>query len=90
MIPVDFVLHQNTPNPFNPTTQINYQLPVVGNVQLAIYNVRGQLVETLVNESQNPGYYSVSFDGSGYSSGVYFYRLSTPEFQNVKKMVLLQ
>ena len=89
-LPAEFALFQNYPNPFNPTTQINYQLPATCSVLLAIYNLQGRLVETLVNEPQNPGYYSVSFDGSGYSSGVYFYRLSTPEFQNVKKMVLLR
>ena len=83
------------PNPFNPSTQINYQLPAKCSVLLAIYNLRGQLVETLVNEPQNPGYYSVSFDGSGYSSGVYFYRISVEtngnsSFQETHKMVLLR
>jgi len=89
-MPEDFTLSQNYPNPFNPKTAISYQLPVSSNVQLVVYNLQGQLVETLVSGEQSAGYYSVNWNGSGFASGVYFYRLSTPEFTSVKKMILLR
>ncbi|MBL7052840.1 MAG: PKD domain-containing protein, partial [Candidatus Marinimicrobia bacterium] len=94
-IPTEFGLSQNYPNPFNPTTAINYQLPIMSNVQLAIYNVQGRLIETLVNELQDAGFYSVEWIAGDVSSGVYFYRISVEtnghfSFQETKKMVLLR
>ncbi|MBL7053019.1 MAG: T9SS type A sorting domain-containing protein [Candidatus Marinimicrobia bacterium] len=86
----NYKLHNACPNPFNPSTVINYQLPVTSAVTLQVYNLQGKLVETLVNKMQVTGYYSVDFDGSDFASGIYFYRLETPEFSDVKKMVLLK
>jgi hypothetical protein len=92
-----YVLFQNYPNPFNPSTTIKYEIPVIdaqlastANVSLKIYDILGRELTTLVDEIQKPGEYSVSFDASNYSSGIYFYRLQTPNNQVVKKMILLR
>ena len=71
----EFSLNQNYPNPFNPSTMINYQLPMTNEVQLVIYNMLGEKVTSLVNEKQQPGKYSISWDATRLSSGIYFYRL---------------
>jgi hypothetical protein len=83
-------LSNNYPNPFNPTTHIEYALPKEDKVTLKIYNVIGQEVATLKNEIQKAGFYRVAFDGSKLSSGVYFYRLQTSAFNQVKKMLLVK
>jgi len=91
-------LKQVHPNPFNPEAVISYQLPANCETKLGIHNLKGRLIETLVNEQQNPGYYSVNFDASDLPSGIYFYRLETANpstgsgqrFTETKKMVLLK
>jgi len=88
--PKKFMLKQNYPNPFNPKTIINYELRITSNVELSIYNLLGQKVATLVNEQQQAGYHQVEWDASGFSSGVYYYRIEAGEFQDVKKMILLR
>jgi hypothetical protein len=88
--PQTYELHNNYPNPFNPSTAIGYQLPAVSDVELSIYNILGQKVATLVSERQNAGIYQVQWDASGFSSGVYYYRIKASEFQDVKKMILLR
>ncbi len=85
-----FALSQNYPNPFNPTTVINYQLSSVGNVTLKVYDILGREVATLVNERQIAGNHTVSFDGSRFASGVYFYRLVTGNKIQTMKMVLVK
>lgn len=103
MIKNSYILFQNYPNPFNPTTTIKYTIPTppassplangrteVGFVSLVVYDILGREVTTLVNEVQKPGSYSILFDASNLSSGIYFYRLQTPTNQIVKKMLLLQ
>ena len=87
-IPETFALYQNYPNPFNPETVIQYDLPKAQNVSLAIYDIRGRLVETLVSEHQNAGYHQVRFPAGHLTSGVYIYRLVTDEFSRVNKLVL--
>ncbi len=89
-LPTEFKLHQNYPNPFNPITMINYQLPMINDVELSVYNLVGQKMVTLVSERQPAGRYSVEWDASEFSSGVYYYKIKTGEFQDVKKMVLLR
>ncbi len=94
-IPTEFDLQQNYPNPFNPETTIRYQLPEASDVALTIYNLQGQLVRILVNESKKAGYHQVVWDaknntGNGVPSGVYLYRIQAGDFTNVKKLTLLR
>jgi hypothetical protein len=86
----DYNLFQNYPNPFNPTTQIRYSVKESGFVNLKIYDVLGNEVATIVSQVQNPGTYLVSFDASGLSSGVYFYRIESGSFVKINKMMLLK
>ncbi len=86
----DFVLEQNYPNPFNPTTAITYQLPANSKVQLTVYNMLGQKIQTLVNEKQNAGIHKVQFSGANLASGVYFYRLNANGKTQIKKMILMK
>ena len=89
-IPSKYSLSQNYPNPFNPTTNIRFDLPKSGSVKLVVFDALGREVATLVNEKLAPGTYEVDWDGSSYASGVYFYKLMTGEYVDVKKMLLLK
>lgn len=89
-VPTRFALAQNYPNPFNPTTAISYHIPMTRYVTLRVYNILGQEVRTLVNAQQPPGQYTVRFDASLLSTGVYFYRLEAGEFRQTRKMLLLK
>jgi hypothetical protein len=89
-IPIKFALNHNYPNPFNPTTMINYQLPMTKDVELSIYNLLGQKVVVLVSEKQQAGQYQVEWDASGFASGIYYYYLKAGESIQVKKMILLR
>lgn len=90
VIPNEFRLNQNYPNPFNPTTTISYQLPVDSQVTLKVYDVLGREIETLVNERQHAGKYSLSLDGRNLSTGVYYYRLQTANEMTTRNMALLK
>ncbi|MFZ4619338.1 MAG: T9SS type A sorting domain-containing protein [Bacteroidota bacterium] len=85
-----FALDQNFPNPFNPTTSISYQLPKSGLVTLTIYDMLGKEIASLVNEVKEAGTYSVQFNATPLSSGVYLYRLQSNEFTSVKRMLLVK
>ncbi|RPI18855.1 MAG: T9SS C-terminal target domain-containing protein [Ignavibacteriae bacterium] len=89
-IPKEFSLSQNYPNPFNPKTIISYQLPISNYVKLTIFDALGKNAAVLVNEKQNAGSYSVEWDGTNYSSGLYFYKLECEGFSDVKKLVLIK
>jgi hypothetical protein len=94
-IPKVFALSQNFPNPFNPTTTIEYQIPTAGNVSLVIYNLAGQKVRTLVNETKAPSYYKVIWDGrnesgSTVATGTYFYKLVSGNYSKIVKMTLIK
>ena len=89
-IPQGFRLFQNYPNPFNPSTNIKYNLPKEGIVSLKVYNVLGKEVKTLVYEFENAGTYNISFNASDLPSGIYFYRLISGNFTQVKKLILLK
>ncbi len=86
----EYILFQNYPNPFNPSTNISYQIPKSGYVSLTLYNILGQKTKTLVNEFQNNGSYSLKFDASDLSSGIYFYQLKVNRFLSVKKLALIR
>jgi len=89
--PESFTLYQNYPNPFNPETIINYELGIRNDVSLKVYNALGMEVAVLVNENKPAGRYSVTFDGSGLSSGIYYYSLFTEgALLDTKRMVLLK
>jgi hypothetical protein len=94
-IPSDYVLEQNFPNPFNPETRINYSIPEAGYTKLSIYDINGLLVNTLQEGNQPAGRYTVVWNGKNnlgnkVGSGVYFYRLQSNDFVQVKKMILLK
>jgi len=89
-IPKEYDLAQNYPNPFNPVTKINYAIPKSGFVTLKIYDITGREIKTLVNELKQPGYYTIDFNGSELSSGVYFCRIVSGSFVSVKRMILIK
>ena len=96
-IPSAFSLHQSYPNPFNPSTNIRFDIPKTSDVKLIIYDILGKEITTLVNEQLHPGAYEVEWDGSNYTSGVYFYKLETMPngrqaegFSETKRMVLVK
>lgn len=95
VIPKDFLLHHNYPNPFNPSTTIRYDIPENGHMELSVHDILGREVATLVNEKREAGRYEVEFNGSKLTSGVYFYRLvvsSSKAGSNVLtgKMILIK
>ena len=87
---VAYRLYPAYPNPFNPVTTIQYSIPAVVDVRLSIYNMLGEEVEILAAGKHQPGNYTVSWNGSRFSSGMYFYRLYTSEFSTVRKLLLLK
>ncbi|MCX6162149.1 MAG: T9SS type A sorting domain-containing protein [Ignavibacteriae bacterium] len=89
-IPKEYKLMQNYPNPFNPVTKINFDIAKTGFVSIIIYDALGREVETLVNEVQSVGSYNVAFNGANLSGGVYFCRMQSDGFSDVKKLVLLK
>ncbi len=89
-IPTNYNLSQNYPNPFNPNTTISFSLPKNTNVKLLVYNSIGQLVSTLMNEFKNAGIYNISFEAKNLPSGVYYYKLETPEYTSTKKLILMK
>ncbi|MCK4224588.1 MAG: M6 family metalloprotease domain-containing protein [candidate division Zixibacteria bacterium] len=93
--PSDYVLKQNYPNPFNPTTEIGYFVPRDGHIKLEIFNVLGQKIQTLVDQEQKRGAYTITWDGTNeqrtsVSNGIYFYQLSADDFEKTNKMILLK
>ncbi len=89
-VPANFALHQNYPNPFNPVTTIRFDLANATNVKLTIYDINGRKIQELVNTNMNAGSYDLRWNASKLSSGMYLYRLETPEFISTNKLVLLK
>jgi len=89
-VPTENKLYSNYPNPFNPITNVQFSMCNAGNVKLVVYDIQGREVQTLVNEYMKPGTYEATFDGSQLTSGVYFYRISTGDFTETRKMLLLK
>lgn len=90
VIPDKFFLENNFPNPFNPSTNIKFQLPEKSFVSLIVYDMLGREVEKLLNEDVSAGYYNFNFSASHLNSGIYFYRLETNKFSDTKRMVLIK
>jgi hypothetical protein len=90
-MPATFTLHQSYPNPFNPTTAIRFDLPEPADVTLKVFNAVGQEVATLAQGRHEAGVHRFDFNGTGFASGVYFYRLNSPSGMiETRKMVLLK
>jgi hypothetical protein len=94
-LPEAFALHNNYPNPFNPVTNISFDIPEVAEVTLEIYNVMGQKVRTLAQGQHEPGRYKIQWNatndyGQALSSGMYIYRIQAGDFVSVKKLVLMK
>jgi hypothetical protein len=90
IIPDEFSLSQNYPNPFNPKTKIKMQIAKSSDVKLVVYDALGREIEKLINKQLKPGTYEVEFDGSNYTSGVYFYQIIASDYVDVKKMILVK
>jgi hypothetical protein len=89
-VPSAFELSQNYPNPFNAKTSIKYNLPRESNVTIEVYDIQGRKIETLISEKQAAGYYTVIWNAEDVSSGMYFYKIRTDEFEETQKMLLLK
>ncbi len=90
MLPNSFTMGQNYPNPFNSSTKIEYQVPKDAFVNIKIFDITGRELNTIVNDVKEPGYYTALFDGSRFSSGVYFYRMTAGTFSKILKMTVLK
>ena len=90
VIPKEFSLAQNFPNPFNPTTSIEYSVPGNEYVSLKVFDILGNEVATLVNEQKAPGVYKIDFNASSLSSGIYFYKMQSGKFLKIKKLMLVK
>jgi len=90
IVPVLFHLSQNQPNPFNPGTIISYELPTQAHVTLKVFDLLGREVATLVNDVEQPGFKTVTWNATGVASGVYFYRICAGSYADMKKMLLLR
>jgi len=88
--PVQFKLNQNYPNPFNPKTTISFELPVKSDVKITILDINGKLVETIMNNEMQAGSHEITWDAASYASGVYFYKMETGSYLDVKKMMLIK
>lgn len=90
MTPASFYLSQNFPNPFNSTTEFEYNIAKPGLVNISIFNLRGQQVADLVNTHREVGEYRVSWNAGNLPSGVYFYRIMAKNFMATKRMILMR
>ena len=87
---IRYQLYNNYPNPFSFSTSVMYCIPRSTKVKIQIYNLRGQIVETLLNEEKPAGYHTVEWDAENMTSGIYFYKLSTKDETFIKKMILMR
>jgi hypothetical protein len=87
---LSFELSQNYPNPFNPITTINYSIPNDDMVSIKVFDIMGKEISCLINEFQKSGKYSIKFDATNLTSGVYFYQLTSGKFSAIKKLMLVK
>ena len=90
MVPDDFMISNAYPNPFNPTTTFNFDVPRDSKVRIEVYNLQGANVATLTNRDYNPGYHSVTWNANSYASGVYFVRMLSGSYVNTQKVMLIK
>ncbi len=89
-IPTKFALYQNFPNPFNPATTIRFDLPKKSDVLIRVYNIAGQVIDVLTNQTMDAGYHSVVWNAVGVSSGIYYYRITASDFNQTRKCIVLK
>ena len=89
-LPINYQLHQPFPNPFNPTTSISFSIPEQSQTSLKVYDIKGNLISTLLNQTMNVGHHQIEWNGENLSSGPYFIRINSGEFSDVKKVVLVK
>jgi hypothetical protein len=89
-IPTEYQLYQNYPNPFNPITSIKYDVPKTSLVKIRVYDITGKMISELVNQQREAGSYDINWDGTGYASGIYFYKFESKDYTKVLKMVLIK
>lgn len=89
-VPLTYQLYQNYPNPFNPITKIKFEVPHLSKVKISVYNILGEEAAVLSNRIFEPGVYSIEFNSSLYSSGIYFYRMEAENYSSMKKMLILK
>ena len=87
---LEYSVSQNYPNPFNPTSTIQYTIPKMGFVKISIYNILGNEIKVLISEEKIPGNYEITFNAKELASGIYFYKIRTGEFSQIKKMTLMK
>jgi len=90
LVPEKYNLFQNYPNPFNPSTNIKFDIVKLGAVKIVIYDALGRESEVLVNEVLSPGSYNADFNAANLPSGIYYYKIITADFSDVKKMLLIK
>ena len=90
LYPDEFSIIRNFPNPFNPTTRITYGLPKNSDVQIIVYDISGKQIQSLLNDSQSPGYHSINWDASSYPSGMYFAEIKAGKYVRTKKLMLIK
>lgn len=88
--PSVYKFYENYPNPFNPSTKIKFDIPKSSLVKLAVYDVLGKEIAVLLDRQLSPGTYEAEWDGSNYTSGIYYYRLTAGDYSEAKKMILLK
>ena len=89
-LPTQYTLHQPFPNPFNPTTSISFSIPEQSQTSLQVYDIKGNLISTLLNQTMNVGHHQIEWNGENLSSGTYFIRINSGDFSDVKKVVLVK
>ncbi len=89
-VPTEYLLEHNYPNPFNPSTVIAYSIPKASHVSIKVFDLLGNLITTLVNQYQEAGKFKVKFNADELSNGVYFYKIQSGSFTDIKKMLLLK
>jgi hypothetical protein len=90
LIPTKYELYQNYPNPFNPNTNIKFSLPEATRISIRVYNTVGEEITEILNKEYEAGYHKVEFNAGNYASGIYFYRLESKSFNDVKKLILIK